>query len=284
MNLKQLLQHFTLELHELYDQEEIRSIFFLCAEHFSGLRRTDVLLNWEREEPASQQYIDLSEALKAGKPVQYLFGNTFFYGLPIKVNESVLIPRPETEELVEWILKDLSHDALVTPKPEVIDFGTGSGCIAISIKKHFPEAIVRAVDISEAAIKLAAENAELNGAILEFIQADMLNFKSTDHFDVIVSNPPYITNAEKKEMHQNVLDHEPHLALFVPDEKPLMFYEAVADFALSNLRKGGRLYFEINATLAEEMIAMLSDKSFVSIELKYDMQGKPRMLSAVLAE
>lgn len=276
MNLSQLLHHFKTELRDVYEEEEVKSIFSIAAEHLLQFNRSKLMLSWHKEpEPAQEaSFLAIAKGLKAHKPIQYLLGEAFFYGLTFKVNKSVLIPRPETEELVDWIIS--GHPS----NPSVIDFGTGSGCIAISLKKHLKNSRVSAVDISEDALRLASENALLNHTAINFIHADLLSFRTEDKFDIIVSNPPYITGKEMAEMHQNVLAHEPHLALFVPDESPLLFYEAVADFARTNLQKGGSLFFEINEYLSKEMIQMLNHKSFATIELRKDMQGKDRMICA----
>lgn len=278
MNLSQLLHRFKEELKDVYEEEEVKSIFFISVEHLLQLRRSQLMLNWEKEpEPETlASFFRILEGLKAQKPIQYLLGEAFFYGSAFKVNEAVLIPRPETEELVDWILEEKM------PAPSVIDFGTGTGCIAISLKKHLKDASVTAVDISEEAIRTASENALINQTEVSFVHADILTFQSETKFDIIVSNPPYITEKERAEMQQNVLAHEPHLALFVTDERPLVFYEAVADFALGNLKESGSLFFEINEYMSKETIQMLRDKSFVFIELRKDMQGKDRMIRAGL--
>lgn len=278
MNLSRLLHHFKEELKDVYEEEEVKSIFFISVEHLLQLRRSQLMLNWEKEPEGETLtlFLTILEGLKTHKPIQYLLGEAFFYGSVFKVNEAVLIPRPETEELVDWILEEK------TPAPSVIDFGTGTGCIAISLKKHLKDASVTAVDISEEALRIASENAGINQAEVSFVHADILTFQSDTKFDIIVSNPPYITEKEREEMQQNVLAHEPHLALFVTNERPLLFYEAVADFALGNLKENGSLFFEINEYLAKETIQMLKDKSFVFIELRKDMQGKDRMVRAGL--
>ncbi|WP_342333283.1 peptide chain release factor N(5)-glutamine methyltransferase [Pedobacter sp. FW305-3-2-15-E-R2A2] len=278
MNLSQLLYHFKEELKDVYEEEEVKSIFSISVEHLLQLRRSQLMLNWEKEpeQETLHSFLRILNGLKAQKPIQYLLGEAFFYGAVFKVNEAVLIPRPETEELVDWILEEKAQ------APAVIDFGTGTGCIAISLKKHLKDASVTAVDISEEALRIASENALINQTEVSFIQADILTFQSESKFDIIVSNPPYITEKERAEMHQNVLAHEPHLALFVTDERPLLFYEAVADFALRNLKENGALFFEINEYLSKETIQMLKDKSFVFIELRKDMQGKDRMICARL--
>ncbi|MBC8985255.1 peptide chain release factor N(5)-glutamine methyltransferase [Pedobacter sp. N36a] len=276
MNLSQLLAHFKTELKDVYEDEEVKSIFSVAVEHLLKITRSSLMMNWDKELSLAvqEQFYAVAAGLKTHKPIQYLLGEAYFYGSFFIVNEAVLIPRPETEELVDWILED--HLAGKT----VIDFGTGSGCIAISLKKHVEALDVTAVDLSQEALSVASENALRLGSPVNFIHADILSFKSEARFDIIVSNPPYITGKEMAEMHQNVLAHEPHLALFVPDERPLLFYEAVADFAVSNLKKNGKLFFEINEYLSEETIQMLKDKGFEFISLRKDMQGKPRMILA----
>lgn len=278
MNLKQLLHHFTKELIEIYDEQEIISIFNIIAEHISGFNRSQLMLNGdtEVEEVKSNTYLQVLGRLKSGAPLQYIIGDTVFYGLTFKVNPAVLIPRPETEELVDWIIERCNSASL--EGGSLLDIGTGSGCIAISLKKNLTGFNVSAIDVSEAALATAKENALLNNAEVNFIHADILNYKRTEKYDVIVSNPPYITMEEQKAMHQNVLENEPHLALFVSDEKPLIFYEAIAELALKNLNSNGLLCFEINEYLGKETVQMLTYKSFINIELRKDMQGKDRMI------
>ena len=223
--------------------------------------------------------------LKTGEPVQYILGHTEFFGLPFNVNPSVLIPRPETEELVEWILDSWRLAVGGWHKPyNILDIGTGSGCIAISLKKNL-NAEVSAIDISAGALNTAKENAELNDVEVNFILADILNLKSeigSSKFEIIVSNPPYVTLEDKKQMHINVNDFEPHNALFVPQEDPLIFYKAIADFAAKRLENGGLLFFEINENYGEEIIELLNGKQFNNIELRKDMSGKYRMAKAQL--
>jgi len=199
----------------------------------------------------------------------------FFYGLPLKINEHVLIPRPETEELVDWVIKEVKHK-----KDSLLDIGTGSGCIPIAIKKNLPAISVSAIDISAEALKVASANALINGTEVNFIEADILSYSSDEKYDVIVSNPPYIRELEKADMHENVLAHEPHAALFVSDENPLIFYKTISDFAYINLNPNGYLFFEINEFLWEETLKILIDKGFKNIELRKDMQGKDRMIMA----
>jgi release factor glutamine methyltransferase len=220
--------------------------------------------------------------LKTGEPVQYILGHTEFYGLPFKVNPSVLIPRPETEELVEWGISSVG--SLQLAAGSILDIGTGSGCIAISLKKNLKYAEVSAIDISPDALKTAKENAELNKVNVNFVQDDILNLKSeieNSKFEIIISNPPYVTLDDKKQMHTNVTDFEPHTALFVPEYDPLIFYKAIADFASTHLEKGGLLFFEINESYGEQTVELLKHKLFNNIELRKDMSGRFRMIKAI---
>ncbi|HMI05338.1 MAG TPA: peptide chain release factor N(5)-glutamine methyltransferase [Pedobacter sp.] len=278
MNFKLLLQHFTRELSGLYDHEEAAAILNIVTRQVSGFDRGKLLLKSSESVPEGDLTLFNSflTELKTGKPVQYVLGETVFYGLPFKVSPSVLIPRPETEELVEWVLDTV--DVTGMSGLQILDVGTGSGCIAVCLKKNLGAAGVFALDVSKDCLLIAATNATLNEADIIFIEADIRNYSDARKFDVIVSNPPYITMDEKQAMHENVLTHEPHLALFVSNEDPLVFYRAVADFALSNLSSEGLLFFEINEYLGKETLKMLHDKSFIDTELRKDMQGKDRMI------
>jgi len=280
MNLKALAQHFSVQLKNRYEEQEISSIFSIVVEELSGWSRSQQVWKKEEEIPDAElvAYLQVLQSLSDGQPVQYVLRKALFFGLDFIVNPSVLIPRPETEELVDWVLESCR----TLEGPEVIDIGTGSGCIAISLAKNLPQARVSALDVSSAALEVARENAVLNEAALTFIESDIRTYDNPGKFDIIVSNPPYITLHEKAEMHEHVLSHEPHLALFVPNESPLVFYEAIADFALRSLKAGGYLFFEINEHLGAEMIEMLRFKSFININLRKDMQGKDRMISCSL--
>jgi release factor glutamine methyltransferase len=281
MRLKELAEKFKETLTSLYEADEIQAIFFLSIAHYLKINRQAYLLHKELEiEPTNlQQLTKVLAELKTSRPIQYILGETFFYGLPFKVNESVLIPRPETEELVDWVIekvKSANQQAI-----NILDVGTGSGCIAISLKKNLPQATVHAIDISKSALTIAQQNALLNEADVSFFERDMLQMPSAKQetpYSIIISNPPYITQTEKEQMHENVLANEPHLALFVSNEQPLIFYEAIADCALVNLVNGGLLFFEINEYLGEETVKLLSDKGFIHIVLRKDMQGKDRMI------
>lgn len=268
----------------VYDKQEIDSIKYLTISEITQLSKAQLKAFPERELPAEQvqKLKDILQQLQTGKPLQYILGHTEFYGLPFMVNSSVLIPRPETEELVQWVLSETgSRNPLC-----ILDIGTGSGCIPVTLKKHLPRAQVSAIDISTDALATAKSNAELNKVDVEFIKTDILNPDSTSipntRYSIIISNPPYVTQQEKSEMHTNVLNYEPHLALFVEDNNPLIFYRAIADFALQHLENGGLLFLEINENLGKETVELLVDKGFTDIELRKDMRGKNRMIKAAL--
>jgi len=289
MKLNELSALYQDKLKALYDENEIESLFFIALADVLGYKKTDYILKKQKSAPdtALLKLNNILLGLAKGTPIQYIIGHTEFYGLKFKVNSSVLIPRPETEELVEWVLDRFQstvfgdQDSRNVKSLNIIDVGTGSGCIAIVLKKHLPKAYVSAVDISSAALAIAKENALLNEVGVSFIEDDILNCTETypSNYDIIVSNPPYIKEDEKPQMHENVLANEPHTALFVSNEKPLVFYEAIADFALLHLKNGGHLFFEINASLGKETIQMLAAKGFIDIKLRLDMQGKERMVS-----
>ncbi|TCD00126.1 peptide chain release factor N(5)-glutamine methyltransferase [Pedobacter psychroterrae] len=292
MNLKELLVQFKEELSGIYEVEEIAAIFNLLVEHVTGFNNRQLSLKGisteMQDEFAMWGYLG---ELKTGKPVQYVIGEASFYGLKFKVNPAVLIPRPETEELVEWVIESCmvrSAGGLAPSKDKlsIFDIGTGSGCIAVTLARKISGSRVTGLDVSSEAIEAAKMNALLNSVGVTFVQGDILDnnleLNPDGKYDVIVSNPPYITPEEKEQMHQNVLDHEPHLALFVAKERPLVFYEAIADFAMSNLTSGGLLFFEINEHMGKETMQMLVDKSFINIVLRKDMQGKDRMIRCSL--
>lgn len=288
MQLIELVQLYQDKLNLLYDEEEVQSLFLMAIKDTLGYNRSDYLLNKQQivSDTALLRLNNVLNELVLGKPIQYILGYAEFYGLKFNVNPSVLIPRPETEELVEWILttcRETSDEDDKKLNISLLDIGTGSGCIAIALKKHLPKAQVSAIDISTAALTTAKQNALLNEVPVVFIEDDILNSQIEAkmlNLDVIVSNPPYIMEEEKTAMHQNVLANEPHTALFVANDRPLIFYEAIADFANNHLKPGGTLYFEINAALGKETVKMLHDKGFENILLKLDMQGKDRMISA----
>ena len=226
-----------------------------------------------------QLHLILQE-LATGKPVQYVLGHAHFYGLDFKVNSAVLIPRPETEELVQWVLETLVN----VNSPAVLDIGTGSGCIPITIKHQIPDSKVFAIDISTDALSVADANAKFNRVDVKFVAADILNMQAVEiekqAYQVIISNPPYVTETDKLQMHKNVTDFEPYTALFVPDTNPLQFYVAITDFASKHLSQGGFLFFEINESYGEATVEMMQNKGFINIKLRQDMMGKDRMIRA----
>lgn len=286
MTFREAEQIFTDSLNPVYDRREAASLTWLSISHIFKIERAEYLNLKDTEIPHDkyQSLLIILEQLKTGKPLQYVIGETEFYGLNFRVNPSVLIPRPETEELVEWILSDLSKPKTSIEGLKIIDIGTGSGCIPISLKKNIPLAQVYALDISKEALSVSKQNADLNQTMVNFIQADILNLLNnqlTDKkFGIIVSNPPYVTEAEKQQMLPNVLQHEPHLALFVPDNDPLIFYKAIADFAIKHSDTNGSLYLEINENLGEETVQLLKQMGFKNIELRQDLSGKDRMIKS----
>lgn len=278
MRLKEFPIIFNETLCAVYGENEAQALFFVALDHVLGYSRAEYILRKNDELPSesSGQLLRILNELKEGRPLQYVIGETEFFGLSIKVNESVLIPRPETEELVEWILDTIQSTG--EKKMKILDVGTGSGCIALALKKHLPESILFALDISDKALSVCNDNSTLNQLSINIVNADIRRYRSEHQFDVIVSNPPYVTSDERVEMSEHVLKYEPHLALFVGNENPLEFYIAIAEFALSNLTDHGRLFFEINENFGKDMVDMLAIKGFKNIELKKDMQGKNRMI------
>ncbi|WBX74671.1 peptide chain release factor N(5)-glutamine methyltransferase [Tenacibaculum pacificus] len=296
MNLQHFKTIFSDDLKYTYPQTEIDTFFFYLIEDYLGFQRIDVIMKSDFEIPEEKQLLfnNVIQRLKNEEPIQYILGNTEFYGYPFLVNKNTLIPRPETEELVEWILsefsdiKNLQRDEVLKPLT-ILEIGTGTGCIPISLKKNLSNSDVSAIDISKEALKIASENAKLNNVDVQFIEqdilkADDLNFinssTSNINFDVIVSNPPYVRELEKIEIKNNVLENEPHLALFVDDNNPLIFYDKIADLAKKHLTENGLLFFEINQYLGKETVKMLIDKGFKNIELKKDFSGNDRMIKA----
>lgn len=273
---------FRHELNNLYNNKETEALTLWVVSEIMELSKATIKAFPEKELTVLQQELSSSilMELKTGKPLQYILGYTEFYGLRFVVNPAVLIPRPETEELVEWIL------SIVDPKQQlsILDIGTGSGCIPISLKKNLPKARISAMDISPEALQTAKINAQLNEVEIDFIEADILNHSqlTTQNFQLIVSNPPYVTPDDKEEMHLNVVGFEPHTALFVPQNDPLLFYKAIAHFALTNLTPGGFLFLEINESYGQETAELLNSKGFRNIEIKKDMSGRDRMIKAIL--
>ncbi|MFB3387749.1 peptide chain release factor N(5)-glutamine methyltransferase [Flavobacterium sp. LAR06] len=280
MKIKQYRTQFIKELSPFYDAYEAESFFYLILEDKHKLRQIDLALNHELNFSESDFVVwnSLLGQLKKEVPIQYLLGKTSFYGLDFEVNENVLIPRPETEELVEWIINENSKTDK-TKKLRILDIGTGSGCVAISLAKNLPNAEVYGVDISKKAIVTAKRNAVRNNVDVTFVFLDILKTeKLRFNYDIIVSNPPYVRNLEKEEIKKNVLDYEPHLALFVEDNDALIFYRKIAALAKSSLLENGQLFFEINQYLGEEMTDLLETMDFKNIELKKDIYDNDRMM------
>ena len=269
-----ILSYFREELSAVADECEITSWYYISMEYLLVYNRSDCIINSNQVLNKSQlsKIKQIVAELKTHKPIQYILGKTEFYGLKIKVNEHTLIPRPETEQLVDWILKENFVAAL--------DIGTGSGCIPIALAKN-TDAKVLAIDVSEDALLIAEENAKNNEVEIDFIHQDILQTNSLQKVDLIVSNPPYVLESEKEKMQENVLDYEPELALFVEDKNPLIFYKKIARLAINFLNENGKLFFEINAKFGKETIEMLADIGFVNIELKKDMNDKDRMIKAI---
>lgn len=270
-------------LKEIYSEEEIRSLARTLIQNCCGVSHPGLFFDKDIQISDTQKHqIEvILTRLKQNEPIQYVLGTAYFYDLIFKVNPSVLIPRPETEELVDRIIS--RHRSQVS---RILDIGTGSGCIAITLSSHLPEAVVFAADISMDAIDTARQNAEDNKAPVTFIQTNILSRQAFDDipgiFDVIVSNPPYVKQSEKENMEANVLNYEPHLALFVNDDDPLLFYRAIALFGKQKLRKGGTLYFEINAQYGKEVANLLKETGYWSVEIIKDIPGKDRIIQAEL--
>lgn len=282
MKVLQFKDQFINALKEEYPPQEINSFFNLLATSYLGLTRLEIALDpaYTIEDEVVIKFKEAQQRLVCHEPIQYILGETEFFGLPFKVNENVLIPRPETEELVQWILDDLNEKE--EEQLEILEIGTGTGCIPISLAHHLKNSKISAVDVSEKALAIATDNAKCNNVHISFSLKDILTTEFLDEkLDVIVSNPPYVRELEKKEMHRNVLENEPHLALYVSDEDPLIFYRKIGMLAKSGLRQSGSLYFEINQYLAKETAMMLQELGF-NTEFRKDIFGNDRMLKANL--
>lgn len=294
MLLREIKNIFHAELDSIFPMEEIDAFFYRCVEHFLQLERfvlavrPELTLTKEEEQPLFEALSQLKEE----RPLQYILGTAHFMDLELKVNEDVLIPRPETEELVQWILDDTesqkSEVRYQKSEVTILDIGTGSGCIAIALAKYLPQAKVYALDVSEEALEVAKENAKNNQVDITFIQQDILNPELALElgfeleFDLIVSNPPYVRELEKSKIKKNVKEYEPHAALFVPDKDSLLFYRAIAQFSKRHLKKKGSLYLEINQYLGVETKGLLKAHNFSEIELRKDLFGNDRMLKATV--
>ena len=322
MTIKELKQRFQTELEPIYGKEEVLTFFNLLTEHKLGLKRLDVAINPNIAiSSGNEQYFSLTiDKLKKEIPIQYIIGMTEFFGIPFFVTPDVLIPRPETEELVEWVIESNTKNQRGNSKEEIpnsnsykyrnqisipinigtkyqkpnsksqipnfkiLDIGTGSGCIAIALAKNIPEANIWALDASDKALEIAKKNAKLNDVDIQFFNADILKTNALPTiFDIIISNPPYVREIEKKLIKNNVLQNEPHLALFVKDKNPLLFYDKIADLAKGNLTHNGKLYFEINQYLSKETVELLKKKGFQNVTLRKDIFGKDRMIFSSFA-
>lgn len=286
MTLKEFKIFFSNELVDVYPKTEVDTFFFLLIEEKLNLQRVDTVL-----QPdfiiVDDQLLELKNIIKRlrkEEPIQYILGNTEFFGLPFQVNEHTLIPRPETEELVEWILNEVKQlQILSNHKLKILDIGTGTGCIPITLAKNLKNVEVSAIDVSKKALKIAQQNALLNNVEIHFLEVDILKAnKLPQQYDIIVSNPPYVRELEKVEIKNNVLQNEPHLALFVDDNNPLIFYNKITDLAKKHLTTNGLLFFEINQYLGKETLEIIRQKGFQNTALKKDLFNNDRMIKATL--
>jgi release factor glutamine methyltransferase len=287
MLLKTFKTTFQQELSSLYDEQETESFFYIILDKLHGLKRIDLALNPETVIDGAhlKQWKSIIFDLKNQKPIQYILGETEFYGLRVLVNENTLIPRPETEELVQLIINEEGIGKREEGRVTILDIGTGSGCIAISLAATIANAEVYAIDVSEKALAIAKKNAAINDVNITFLLQDILESDDLQQqFDIIVSNPPYVRNLEKAEINPNVLEYEPHLALFVEDTDALLFYRKIGKLAKESLRPNGKLYFEINQYLGKETVQLLEDLGFKNVELKKDIYGNDRMIYCEKAE
>ena len=276
-------RYYASELEKIYGSEEANAMIMILLEHYFGIDRVKIAMNPELRLSESELltlHFAVKELLK-NKPVQYILGETEFCGMRFFVDENVLIPRPETEELVNQLVScSVNHH----PSFRIIDIGTGSGCIAISLAKLLKNSVVTAVDVSEKALKVAKKNAETNGVNVNFIKDDILNPQNPElidnQFDIIVSNPPYVCESEKNEMRANVLDYEPSSALFVSDNDPLIFYRKILEFAQKTLKPDGDIWFEINEKFGKEMKDLCFEMGFKNIEILKDFRERDRILRA----
>lgn len=278
MLLREIKNIYHSELDAIYPKEEVDSFFYLAIEHYFDLERFVLALqpNLALSKDEEQPLFEVLHKLCLEKPIQYILGSAHFMDMDFTVNENVLIPRPETEELVRWVLADL--EMYENKEISILDIGTGSGCIAISLAKNIPRAKVYGLDISKKALAVAKENAVMNKVEVVFVEADILEIETFNKkVDIIVSNPPYIRMLEKNRMKPNVIQNEPGSALFVPDDDPLVFYRKIIEYAKKNLKPDGRLYFEINQYLGKATKALL-ENDFTKVELRKDLYGNDRML------
>lgn len=280
MTIHEARLQLTAALYDVYEHREAELIAGMVLEKITGWQKPDRVANKHVPLNLQQQILlqQFTKQLLQHRPVQYVLNEAWFYQWPFYVNEHVLIPRPETAELVEWIYKDHKNRAIT-----VLDVGTGSGCIPVSLKKLLPAAAITAIDVSEDALTVARKNAAQLDAAVTFVQIDFLNepaWKQLPGFDIVVSNPPYIPLADKSSMNENVLAHEPHLALFVYNDDALLFYRRIAHFCKTHLNKNGVLYTEIHEQYASAVVQVFKESGFKEVIVKEDLQGKPRMVKA----
>lgn len=298
MKLFEAEQYIKDQLKKIYEDREALNISDLAIEHITGLSRTQRV--FKKQQEISKEQIDQLqrnlERLKLHEPIQYVMNKAWFYGMELYVDKNVLIPRPETEELVQWIVDDvkaLGKDVFVrrpmeadeTKQLKILDVGTGSGCIALALKKAMPKAEVWGCDLSEEALNVARRNGSALDIRVDFQGMNFLEEaqqKLLPTVDIIVSNPPYVPLKNKEEMNANVVDHEPHTALFVPDNDALVFYKALAEFRKKRLYENGSIYMEIHEGLGQDVVNLFKDSGYSNVELKKDMQGKDRMVKALL--
>jgi len=279
--IKKIISLIKSELKDYYPEQEINSLIYLIFDHYFNYSKVQIHLNQNKpiDKNLADRIISDSNELKNYKPIQYILGKTEFFNLPFIVVPGVLIPRPETEELVGWIISDNTNQF-----QKIADIGTGSGCIAVSLAKNLNKSLIYALDKSPEALSVTRHNSKLNRVDIDISLFDIFdrNNHADETFEIIVSNPPYVTENEKQFMHANVLNYEPGEALFVPDNDPLIYYRAIINFALAHLTKDGKLYFEINENFGKEMALLLEEKNFQNIQLKKDINGKYRIVRGIL--
>ena len=285
LKIKDLKNAFTTQLSDVYPSEEIESFFTILSEYFLNYTRLETVLHADvsLSEENIKHFENAISRLKKHEPIQYICGETEFYSLPFKVDKHTLIPRPETEELVQWIIDDenKTHKRSKT----LLDIGTGSGCIAIALATNLKDLNVSALDFSPKALDIAHKNSVVNSVKVNFIELDILDAQTLlQQYYIIVSNPPYVRNLEKPNMRSNVLEYEPRLALFVSDKDPLLYFRKIAGLAKEHLTSNGRLYLEINEYLSDELKELLEIEGFVNIEVRKDIFGKDRMIKCSVHE
>ncbi len=274
--------YYAQQLFKIYDERETETFIFMLLEEYAGISKSEIIINPEltiNESELLNIHFAVKD-LKNFKPIQYILGKTEFFGIPILVNPDVLIPRPETEELVDWVIQDANKDK----QSSILDVGTGSGCIAIALKNALPKATIHAIDNSSKALEIANQNALMNQADIKFSQLDFLEKKDWNNlgqYDIVISNPPYVRHMEKVEMKKNVLNYEPESTLYVDDNNPLIFYKSIAEFGLDHLKINGSLYCEINQYLSKETVKLFGSYGFKDIQLKKDFKGNDRFIKAV---